>query len=331
MNDQLIVSMASIISGASPVVFAVIGEVITERSGITNLSVNGIILFSAMVAFAAASLSGSLWVGFFAALLVGACAGAFVAVSSIYLGQSQVAVGFVLAMLLRDLSYFLGAPLMSKPGPVIQRNPIPVLNSIPIAGPLFFSHNTFVYFSVIFIILAWFFIYRTRFGLVLRGIGENAAASFARGIRVNHLRILYTSIGGALVGISGAGYSLLVKPGWNGTLSGLDGIGWIVLSITIFGGWNPLRAAFGAYLFVFLQWLGLTVQALFPNIPSQVIQVAPFPLMILTLVLINVGSTEWIEGTQSRLPLALKNMIQKILGFLGSPPPADLGKVFKQE
>ena len=95
---------------------------------------------------------------------------------------------------------------------------------------------------------------------MLQGIGERPAAAFVRGANVNRLRYLYTIVGGAIAGLAGPAYSLNVKAGWMGTQTGLDGIGWIALSITIFGGWNPLRAAFGAYLFAFLQWLGLVLQ-----------------------------------------------------------------------
>ena len=97
-------------------------------------------------------------------------------------------------------------------------------------------------------------------------------------------------------------YTLSIKAGWKGTISGLDGFGWIALAITIFGGWNPLRVAFGAYLFALLQWLGSVLQPSLPNIPSQVLQVAPFPLMILTLLLVNIGNAEWVDRTLAGLP-----------------------------
>ena len=108
-------------------------------------------------------------------------------------------------------------------------------------------------------------------------------------------------------------YSLSVKAGWKGTISGLDGIGWIVLAITIFGGWNPFRAAFGAYLFALLQWLGLVLQPALPGVPSQVLQVAPFPLMILTLLFVNIGNAEWVERSLARLPDPVRKRVVKIL------------------
>jgi ABC-type uncharacterized transport system permease subunit len=125
--------------------------------------------------------------------------------------------------------------------------------------------------------------------------------------------------------------SLSVKAGWKGSLSGLDGIGWIALAITIFGGWNPLRAAFGAYLFAFLQWLGLVVQPSLPGVPSQVLQVAPFPLMILTLLLVNIGNAEWVGRTLAALPEPTRRLIAKGLRAMRASPPAALGVPFESE
>jgi simple sugar transport system permease protein len=116
-----------------------------------------------------------------------------------------------------------------------------------------------------------------------------------------------------------------------GTQSGLDGIGWIALSITIFGGWNPLRAAFGAYLFAFLQWLGLVLQSRLPGIPSQVLQVAPFPLMILTLLLVNIGNAEWVERMLAALPEGARRAVARLLRALRASPPASLGVPFDTE
>jgi simple sugar transport system permease protein len=145
------------------------------------------------------------------------------------------------------------------------------------------------------------------------------------------MRYFYTILGGALVGLAGPAYSLSVKAGWKGTISGLDGIGWIALALTIFGGWNPLRAALGAYLFALLQWLGLVLQPSLPNIPSQVLQVAPFPLMILTLLLVNIGNTEWVERTLAGLPEDARRFLTRILRALRTSPPASLGVPFDQE
>jgi len=166
---------------------------------------------------------------------------------------------------------------------------------------------------------------------MLQGIGERPAAAFVRGANVNLLRYLYTVLGGALIGLAGPLYSLSVKAGWKGTISGLDGIGWIALSITIFGGWNPARAAFGAYLFALLQWLGLVLQPSMPGVPSQVLQVAPFPLMILTLLLVNIGDAEWVERTLAAMPEGSRRFFSRLLRAMRASPPAALGVPFESD
>jgi general nucleoside transport system permease protein len=329
--DILLVGLAGVLTAAAPLLFGVIGETISERAGIINLSMNGTILLAAMGGFAVALGTGSVVVGFLAGAAIGGLVALVVAFASITLRQSQVAVGFVLTLLCRDLSYFLGNPFMGITGPRTTIAPLPLLRDIPVLGVLFFRQDVMTYLSFLLIVAAWLFIFRTRPGLILRGIGERPAAAYVRGANVNRLRYLYTVAGGAIAGLSGPIYSLSVKAGWNGSISGLDGIGWIVLAITIFGGWNPFRAAFGAYLFSFLQWLGLVLQSALPGVPSQVLQVAPFPLMILTLLLVNVGNAEWVERTLARLPAPVRRVVARLLRALNATPPAALGAPFEKE
>ncbi len=329
--DTLLIGLAGVLAAAAPVIFAVMGETFSERAGVINLSMNGSILLSAMGGFAVALSTGSLLLGFLAGAAIGALVALVVAFASVTLKQSQVAVGFVLALLTRDLAYFLGNPVMGQPGPRLQSLPLAGLSQIPVLGPLFFKQDLMTYLSFLLIFLAWAFIFRTRPGLMLQGIGERPAAAFVRGANVNRLRYFYTLLGGALIGLAGPIYSLSVKAGWKGTISGLDGIGWIALSITIFGGWNPLRAALGAYLFALLQWLGLALQPILPGIPAQVLQVAPFPLMILTLLLVNIGDSEWVERALAAMPERQRRLVEKILRALRAKPPAALGTSFDSE
>lgn len=331
MNTSILIGLAGVLAAAAPVLFAVIGETITERAGIINLSLNGSILLSAMGGFAVSYVTGSLALGFLTGMLVGALMALVVAFGSITLHQSQVAVGFVLALAGRDLSYFLGVPYMNQSGPTLPTWYIPVLKDIPLLGPLFFRLDIITYLSYVIIILAWVWVFRTRPGLMLQGIGERPAAAFVRGANVNRMRYIYTIIGGAIAGLAGPAYTLNVKAGWMGTQTGLDGIGWIALAITIFGGWNPLRAAFGAYLFSLLQWLGLVLQPSLPGIPSQVLQVAPFPLMILTLLLVNISDVEWVERGLASLPESTRRLIARTLRTLRAAPPAALGVPFDSE
>jgi general nucleoside transport system permease protein len=329
--NTLITGLAGILVIAAPILFATIGETFTERSGVINLSVNGTILLTAMSGFAVASTTNSLLLGFLTGMVVGALVALIVAFGSITLRQSQVAIGFVLALVCRDLAYFLGNPYMGSSGPRLGSLPIPGLSAIPVIGPLFFQADLLTYLSYVLIFVSYIWIFKTHPGLILQGVGERPAASFVRGANVNRIRYFYTILGGALVGVAGPAYSLSVKAGWKGTISGLDGLGWIALAITIFGGWNPARAAFGAYLFAFLQWLGLNLQSSLPGIPSQVLQVAPFPLMILTLLLVNIGNTEWVDRILASLPEQTRRLIAKILRSLRASPPASLGIPFEQE
>lgn len=331
MDESILIGLAGVLASAAPVIFAAIGETISERAGVINLSVNGTILLSAMAGFAASFATKSILLGFIAGALVGALVALVVAFASITLRQSQVAVGFVLALMCRDLSYFLGNPIMGESGPIVTPTPIPLLQNIPVLGTLFFKQDILVYASFLLIALAYVYIFKTRQGLMLQGIGERPAASFIRGANVNMQRYIYTMIGGALVGLAGPMFSLDIKAGWKGTISGLDGIGWIALAITIFGGWNPLRAAAGAYLFALLQWLGLVLQPSLPNIPSQVLQVAPFPLMILTLLLVNIGNAEWVERTLAGLPEPTRRFWSRLLRSMRTSPPAGLGVPFENE
>jgi simple sugar transport system permease protein len=332
MDTALILTgLAGVLFASAPIIFAVIGETITERAGVINLSMNGTILLCAMGGFAVSVRTESLLAGFLAGAAIGALVALVVAFSSITLKQSQVAVGFVLALTCRDLAYFLGNSFMGVSGPRLPAWDFPLLSRIPFVGELFFKHDAMTYLSFAAILLAWAWIFRTRPGLMLRGIGEKPASAYVRGANVNLMRYVYTVIGGAIIGLAGPTYSLSVKAGWNGTISGLDGFGWIALSITIFGGWNPMRAAFGAYLFGLLQWLGLVLQPSLPNIPSQVLQVAPFPLMILTLLLVNIGDAEWVERALAGLPESTRRFFTRALRALRASPPAALGVPFERD
>jgi simple sugar transport system permease protein len=330
-TETLLIGLAGVLAAAAPIVCATLGETITERSGVINLSVNGTILLSAMGSFAVAVMTDSLWLGFLTGMVIGALVALVVAGFGISLRQSQVAVGFVLTLMCRDLAYFLGNPFMGLSGPRLPSLAIPWLEDLPVVGPLLFQQDALTYLSFILIFVTWAWIFRTRPGLSIISVGERPAAAYVRGLRVNRMRYLYTIIGGALVGLAGPAFSLSVKAGWKGTISGLDGYGWIALAITIFGGWNPIRAAFGAYLFVFLQWLGLALQPSLPGVPSQVLQVAPFPLMIMALLLVNIGNTEWVERTLAALPDSTRLFIARVLRSLRASPPASLGVPFEQE
>jgi simple sugar transport system permease protein len=276
-----------------------------------------------MIAFAVALETGSLMAGFAAGAVTGAAVSAVVAIFSVVLRQSQVAVGFVLTLTTRDLAYFLGNAYARVPGPQSAPVSVPWLADLPVLGPMLFQHRLPVYFSMVMIVAVWWYIYRTEAGLTLRAVGENPAAAYARGIDPRWRQIGYTVAGGLLVGLAGAAFSLAVKPGW-GRPQGAEGTGWIALALVIFGGWHPARAAVGAYLFAFLQIMGIHLQEVFPGVPSQVFQVAPFPLMIFTLVLISLAQRPAVMAAVAHRP-ALGGLLSLIAGNA----PGALGKNFR--
>ncbi len=322
MTPELILALSAVISNATPLVIASIGETITERAGVINLSLDGSIILTAMIGFAAALVSNSLIVGIVAAMVVGALIALLIAVASIELRQDQVAIGFVLTLLAADLAQFLGQDYTRIPGPQIPKWPIPLLVDIPVIGPILFNHSVLVYLSYVLVIGTWFWMFRTRPGLAHRAIGERPEAAFARGTRVNYQRYIYTIVGGALVGLAGAAYSLHFKPGWS-IPPAMRGDGWIALAIVIFGGWHPFRVVLGAYLFAALRSLSAGIQGN-PNIqiPLVLLNGLPWTLMVITLILVSSGAID-------RLLLIMPLAVQKRLrAFLRSDPPGALGTRF---
>lgn len=324
MNGDLWITMlASILRDSAPIVFASLGETLNERAGVINLSVEGTMLISAMAGFAVAYTTNNLLLGFLAAMIVGALVALLVAFGSITLKRDQVAVGFILTLMMGDLSSFIGVPYVRIPGPSVQPWPIPGLSAIPVLGPIFFDQNIVTYLSFALIGVMWMWFYKTQPGLRLRGMGERPEAAFARGTNVVFWRYVYTLAGGALIGFAGAAFSLSVKLGWSHRHTA--GFGWIALAIVIFGGWDPLKVALGAYLFGALRAAATGLQAAFPAVPVQVFPLLPFPLMILTLVIFN---SEGLTRVLNLLPIGLRRTLQ---GALRSNPPAALGTHFEQD
>lgn len=325
MTPELINTLNSMVASATPLVIASIGETITERAGVVNLSLNGSIILAAMVGFVAALTANSVVVGVAGAMLIGALIALLIAVADIELKQDQIAIGFVLTLLAADLAQFLGQNYTRIPGPQVLVTPLPLLVELPVVGPILFRQSIFVYISYALILGVWLWLFYTRPGLAHRAVGERPETAFARGTNVNRLRYLYTVAGGALVGLAGAAYSLSVKPGW-ATPPSMSGDGWIALAIVIFGGWHPFRVALGAYLFAGLRALASAIQRSPDiNIPVVLLNGVPWVLMILTLLLVSSGSLE-------RLLHVLPRPAQKWMrNILRSDPPAALGTRFEQQ
>jgi ABC-type uncharacterized transport system permease subunit len=315
-------TLRGIVRSAAPIVIAGHGELLTERSGVINLSLDGSIMLSAMTAHAISRDTGSLPAAILAAMAVGAAVAFIVVFSSIALKLNQVAVGFILTILCADLAIFLGKPHFNQPGQTFPHTPIPVLEDIPLLGPMLFDHNLLIYFSLLLTFAMWFYIYRTRPGLTLRSIGEQPEAAFVRGTPVQALRYVYTLVGGALVGLAGATYSLSVKLGWKEDLSGE---GWIALAIVIFGLWLPGRVALGAYLIVGLRTIAIDLQDNdVIDLPAQIINMLPWFLMIITLMIATSGILERVDR------FTPERMRPTVRRFLRAAPPQALGTPFEK-
>jgi simple sugar transport system permease protein len=322
LMQEFALILAGILLAGSPLVLATLGETITEKAGVINLSLDGTMLLAAMASFAVAATTGSPWTGALAGMLVGAAVALVLGLTNIYLGQSQLAVGFILTLLARDLAYFLGHAFSRQPGPTLGLWGIPGLSETPVLDALLGRQSPVVTVSLAAIGLCWWWMYATNAGMRLRAVGESPRAAFGRGTRVRLTRLWACLAGGAMVGLAGAAYSLAVKPGW-GRPQGCEGAGWIALAIVIFGGWHPVRAAIGAYFFAALQVSGIYLQDAFPSIPAQVFQVAPFPMMIVTLLAVNLGRMNFMQDLMRRYPF--------LKGFSGAWPitaPAALGQDF---
>jgi simple sugar transport system permease protein len=258
--DLIIILQAGVASG-TVLLFATIGELLAERSGVLNLGVEGMMLVGAMSAFSIAVATNNPWLGVLGAMLAAGLLSQIHAFITVTLQADQVVSGLALTFLGTGISLVLGEGL-SKAGTIslLPSYTIPGLSQIPIIGPIFFtSQNILVYIGYLLIPLVWFYIYRTRPGMHLRAVGEYPAAADALGVNVYRLRYLYVFIGGLLAGLAGATISLAISPGWFSELT-TAGQGWIAVGLVIFAQWDPIRAAFGAYAFGALRRLILDIQ-----------------------------------------------------------------------
>ena len=280
--------IAATIAAGTPILFAALGEILTERAGVLNLGLEGLMLVGGMAGFAAASQYMSPWAGLAAALIAGAILGLIFGFLTITLRANQVVSGLALTTLGIGLSAFLGKSLLGRGLTTPFSNySIPFLSEIPVLGIALFQHDALVYLSFVLVFTLWFFIYKTQAGLHMRSVGENPRAADTLGINITRQRYLYTIIGGALVALGGAYLSIAYVPSWLENMTA--GRGWIALAVVIFSGWNPLAALAGAYLFGGVNALSLYVQAFGSRIPTHFLGMAPYLMTIIVLILATRG------------------------------------------
>ncbi len=284
MEDIIISVLQRTLIAGTPLLLATIGEVICERSGILNLGVEGMMAIGAISAFIVTFNTGNPWLGLITAIIATALISGIHAFVSITLQSSQVVSGLALTMLGLGISGLVGKPYIGKPlAEKMAAWPIPLLSDIPVVGVIFFHHSPFFYMAIILALIAWFVLQYTRVGITIRSAGENPRATETQGISVYKIRYWCVMIGGALSGMAGAHLSTSYSKSW---IEGMTaGRGWIVIALTIFALWNPLRAIMGAFLFGGIFVLQYLLQPL--GISPNLLAMLPY---ISTLLVLFIGA-----------------------------------------
>jgi len=284
MNELTAILVSTVLS-ATPLLLAAAGELVTEKSGVLNLGVEGMMIVGAVVGFGVELDSGSAVAGFAAAAAAGALLAALFGILTLLFLANQVATGLALTIFGLGLSALIGAAYIGKPLPNLPRLDIPGLSDLPVIGPLIFGQDAMVYLSVALTVAIAWFLSRTRAGLVLRSVGENQEAAHALGYRVRRIRLLAVLFGGAMAGLGGAYLSLAYTPLWSQAMT--SGRGWIALALVVFATWKPWRLLLGAYLFGFFSIVQLHAQGLAVPIAPEFLSMLPYLATILVLVIIS--------------------------------------------
>ena len=284
MEDIIISVLQRTLIAGTPLLLATIGEVICERSGILNLGIEGMMAIGAVSAFIVTFATGSPWLGLAAAIVTTALISVIHAFVSITLQSSQVVSGLALTMLGLGISGLVGKPYIGKPlAAKMATWPVPILSDIPVVGVIFFNHSPYFYMAIILALIAWFVLKYTRLGIIIRSTGENPRATETQGISVYKIRYWCVIIGGALSGMAGAHLSTSYSKSW---IEGMTaGRGWIVIALTIFALWNPMRAIIGAFLFGGIFVLQYLLQPL--GISPNLLAMLPY---LSTLIVLFIGA-----------------------------------------
>ena len=285
MNEIIVAAILTIITAATPLLYAAIGEMITEKSGVLNLGVEGMMLLGALCGFATIHLTDNAIFAVLAGIGAGMLLSLIFALLTLSFQASQVASGLALTIFGVGLSALLGQGLVGIAYDGLPKLYISGLTDIPIIGPLLFSHDILVYGSFALTVAVSWFLKHSRAGLILRAVGDSHDAAHAIGYSVLKIRLMAILFGGAMSGLAGAYLSLAYSPLWIENMSA--GRGWIALALVVFATWRPWRVFTGAYLFGGITILQLHAQAIGVGIPSQVMSMLPYLATIVVLVLIS--------------------------------------------
>jgi general nucleoside transport system permease protein len=282
---QMVPAILTIISASTPLLLAATGELVTERAGVLNLGLEGMMLVGAIAGFATTAGTGSAVLGIGAAMLASAAVALVFAVLVLQFLANQVATGLALTIFGTGLSALVGVRYVGTTVPPLPRLHLPVLSDLPVLGPILFGQDALIYASFLMLGGTSLFLYRSHGGLVLRSIGESHDAAHAIGYKVIGVRYLAILFGGAMSGLGGAYMSLAYSPSWSEGMTA--GRGWIALALVVFATWRPARLLLGAYLFGAITILQLYIQAWGWPIPSQFLTMLPYLATITVLVLIS--------------------------------------------
>lgn len=293
--EALISFLAAAVVAGTPLLFAILGEIITERSGKLNLGVEGMMLMGAVLGFFIGLKTGNPYMAVAAAGLAGAAGAAIFAVLTITLRANQIVTGLTLTIFGVGFSSFMGKQLIGSTVPQNIKDffkgfKVPFLGDIPIIGEIFFRQGIFIYFGYVVAIVTGLYLYKTRFGLNLRAVGENMGAADASGINVERYQYIHTLAGGVLSGMAGAYLSLVYVPAWQENLTA--GRGWIAVALVIFCRWNPFAALFGAYVFGGLDIVGFRLQQVNIQISQYIIDMLPYVITIILLVVSSIKKSK---------------------------------------
>lgn len=286
MSIEMTAILAGTIAAATPLIFAGLGELVAERTGVINLGVEGMMLVGAIAGFAfAAQYNASVA----SALLVGGIAGTLMALIfaffTLSLSTNQSACGLALTIFGIGISAFIGQNYVSMALPGLEGINIPLLSEISVLGPILFQHNYVVYLSMLAFVVIWWVLTKTRLGLLLKAVGESPESAHAMGYNVLAIRYCAVLFGGAMAGVGGAFLSTVYTPMWIENM--VAGRGWIAIALVVFATWKPTRLMLGAYLFGGVTILQFHAQALGLKVPNELLSALPYVATIVVLVLIS--------------------------------------------
>ena len=281
--------MLTVVSAATPLLLAATGELIVEKSGVLNLGVEGMMLVGAVCGFIATLTTGSWMLGIFAGAFAGIAMSLLFGILTLVFLANQVASGLALTLFGIGLSSLIGIRFIGLPIDKLPALHIPVLGEIPLIGPLLFSQDALIYFSVFMVIAVHWFLNHSKPGLILRAVGESHDAAHSIGYSVVKIRFMAVMFGGAMAGLGGAFLSISYTPMWVEHMTA--GRGWIALALVVFATWKPGRVLIGAYLFGAVTILQLHLQGFGVRLPAQILSMLPYLVTIVVLVLISRNAT----------------------------------------